>query len=96
MSYILNLRIILVCIVCLSRFIYTDDVIITKNNALHLMYAAKKYIILALEQKCTAFINSNLITDNVCTILTQSMAHSHDALRQRYGSNVSAVYAFDN
>lgn len=48
------------------RYIYTDCIDITTENAACLMYTAHKYNIKVLEVRCIAFIESDMKLDNVC------------------------------
>ena len=56
----------------LLRFIYTDKVVLTLDNALEVLYLAKKYIVPALVRKCIDYVERNLNHDNVLTVLCHS------------------------
>lgn len=57
----------------LYRYIYQDKAYINSSNAVPLLYAAKKYILPDLEQRCTAFLEGSVTLDNVCTLLEQGV-----------------------
>ena len=69
-------------IICF-RFLYTDKVTLTLENALHMMYVAKKYMVTGLEHRCTEYVQDNITAGTVSTILTQSVAFSNDYLRDK-------------
>ena len=69
---------------CSNRFMYTDGVILTKDNALHLLYAAQKYMLPALEKKCTVYLENSISEHTVCTILSHCIRFSHPGLSKRW------------
>ncbi len=54
-----------------SRYIYCDETQFTEDVVLPTLYAAKKYIIPALVDKCIQYLEHNLNPDNVCLIYEQ-------------------------
>lgn len=60
---------LLVLLVNFFSFIYTDQAKIDDGNVKDLLYAAKKYAIKGLVNKCLAFLESSVNTLNVCSIL---------------------------
>lgn len=54
------------CISEVLRYIYTDTVDITTENSACIMYAAHKYNIKLLEEKCIKFIESDMKLENAC------------------------------
>lgn len=56
----------------LLRFLYTDEVSIGPDTVMSTLYAAKKYTVPTLEQKCVDFLKSNLGPDNAFTLLSQA------------------------
>ena len=64
-------------------FLYTAKVTLTMENALHMMYVAKKYMMTGLEHRCTDYVLDNITAGTVCTILTQSVLFSNDDLRDK-------------
>ena len=63
---------------------YTDDVNVTKDNALFLMYTAKKYILPGLVNTCTTYLENNINENTVSTILTHSIQFCRENLTKRY------------
>lgn len=53
------------------RFIYTEKANISGSNVMHLLYAAKKYLIENLQVQCKQFIKRNIDVQNVCDIWEQ-------------------------
>jgi len=51
------------------RFLYTCSVDLDPESVLFVDYAAQKYNIKGLEEKCKTFLENNMSADNVCTIL---------------------------
>ncbi|GFO35719.1 BTB/POZ domain-containing protein [Plakobranchus ocellatus] len=58
------------------RYMYCGEVSITSDNVIYLLYAAKKYAVLGLTNKCISYVDQVLDTDNACTVLEQ--AHIFD------------------
>lgn len=56
----------------LLRFLYTDEVSIGPDTVMSTLYAAKKYAVPTLEQRCVEFLKSNLGPDNAFTLLSQA------------------------
>ena len=55
------------------RFLYTDECNLTTDNAMFVLYLAKKYIVPSLAEKCTEFLEANLAAENVFTLLKQAV-----------------------
>lgn len=51
------------------RFLYTDEVILTMDITLHVLYLAKKYLVYSLIEKCTNTIRGNISPINVIPVL---------------------------
>lgn len=51
------------------RFLYCDEINLTGNGVLQILYLAKKYIIPSLSVKCSDFLNDHLGAVNVFSIL---------------------------
>jgi len=51
------------------RFLYTSSVDLDPESVMFVDYAAQKYAIKGLEEKCKTFLENNMSADNVCTIL---------------------------
>jgi len=54
------------------QFIYTDKATINADNVMTTLYAAKKYVIPALEMKCVEFLKNNLEPENAFLLLGQA------------------------
>ena len=57
----------------LLRHIYCDEVKLTGNCVLQVLYLAKKYIIPSLAEKCRRFLRANLNVENVPDVLPALM-----------------------
>ena len=57
---------------------------------LPVLYASKKYLVPALADKCTTFLEENLHPDNVCTIYEQSILYDESALVEQCNKFVSS------
>jgi hypothetical protein len=55
------------------RFLYTDHCKITAENAIQVMYLAKKYIISSLTEKCCKVLEASIKPDNVFAVLEQAV-----------------------
>ena len=55
------------------RFLYTDECNLTTDNAMFVLYFAKKYIVPSLAQKCIEFLEANLVAKNAVTIVQQAI-----------------------
>lgn len=67
----------------LLRFLYTDKVFLTLDNALGVLYLAKKYILPVLAEKCTSFVKKNINSENVLTVLSHSQYLNETALEDQ-------------
>lgn len=56
----------------LLQFLYTDDVMIDADIVMTTLYAAKKYVVPALEGRCVDFLKNNLHPQNAFMLLTQA------------------------
>ena len=65
------------------RFLYTDECDLTADNAMFVLYLAKKYIVPALAQKCIGFVEINLEVENVVTILQQAIQFDEKTLESK-------------
>ena len=66
----------------MSRYIYCETANITADTAFPLMYAAKKYLLVALVREC-ATVLEHLNVDRVCTVLQQSMSLHENELKEK-------------
>ena len=55
------------------RFLYTDDCKITAENAIAVLYLAKKYLISSLAEKCCKVLEASIAPDNVFAVLEQAI-----------------------
>ena len=55
------------------RYLYTDNCKITAENAIGVMYLAKKYLIWSLAAKCRKVLKANINPDNVFAVLEQAV-----------------------
>ncbi|KAK3090056.1 hypothetical protein FSP39_008860 [Pinctada imbricata] len=54
------------------RYLYADDVSISTENVVEMRYAARKYLIDLLADKCIEFVNANIDSENACTLLERA------------------------
>ena len=55
------------------RYLYTDDCKITAENAIGIMYLARKYLIWPLAEKCCKVLKESIKPDNVFAVLKQAV-----------------------
>ena len=55
------------------RFLYTDDCKVTPENAIGVLYLAKKYLISSLTEKCCKALEASIVPDNVFVVLEQAI-----------------------
>ena len=65
------------------RFLYTDDCNLTADNAVFVLYLAKKYIVPSLAEKCTEFLEANLAAENVFVVLQQALQFDERKLEKK-------------
>ncbi|XP_048245932.1 BTB/POZ domain-containing protein 6-like isoform X3 [Haliotis rufescens] len=65
------------------RYLYTDEVELTPNTVLGLMYAAGKYNITGLEKQCEEFCLQSLSPSNACLFLQQADLFDKEDLKER-------------
>ena len=53
----------------LFRYMYSDEVILSGRNVMGVLYLAKKYMVPSLADKCTEYLQDNLDSSNVFSIL---------------------------
>ena len=64
----------------LFRFIYSDEANLTPGNVMQLMYLAKKYMLLSLADKCSAYLQENLDAANVFLVLSAAQKYEEKDL----------------
>ena len=52
---------------------YTDEVELTHQNVMAIMYSAKKYMVTRLTKKCVNFVEENMCTKTAPELLNQSI-----------------------
>ncbi len=62
------------------RFLYTDECNLSTDNAVFVLYLAKKYIVPSLAEKCTEFLEANLEAENVFIFLKQAVQFVEEEL----------------
>ncbi len=62
------------------RYLYTDECNLSTDNAMFVLYLAKKYIVPSLAEKCTEFLEANLASENVFTLLKQAVRFVEEEL----------------
>ena len=70
-------------------FLYTDDCKITAENAIGIMYLAKKYLISCLAEKCSKVLETGITSDNVFAVLEQAIQFDENDLQDRCWKIVS-------
>lgn len=67
----------------LLEYIYKFDVEITGESVMELLYLAKKYSFEELRDRCTKFVESNLVPENSCLLLMESENQNEVELSQK-------------
>ncbi len=62
------------------RFLYTDELNLTADNVMEMLYASKKYLITNLKHKCIMYLDTNLNAQNACMLLYQSQLFDEQEL----------------
>ena len=65
------------------RFLYTDNCKITAENAIGVMYLAKKYLIPSLPEKCCEILEESIKPDNVFMLLEQAIQFDEKKLEAK-------------
>ena len=71
------------------RYLYTDDCEMTAENAVQVMYLAKKYLISSLTEKCCKVLEACIKPDNVLAVLEQAVRFDEKGLEAKCWNNVS-------
>ena len=71
------------------RFLYTDECKITAENAIGVMYLAKKYLIPSLAEKCSKVLEEKVKADNVFMVLEQAIKFDEKKLEEKCWDIVS-------
>ena len=65
------------------RFLYIDDCKITAENAIGVLYLAKKYLISSLAEKCCEILEESIKPENVFDVLEQAVAFDEKELEEK-------------
>ena len=65
------------------RFLYTDQCTLTPENAIKVMYLAKKYMITSLAQKCTEAIENCITPENAFAVLESAIQFDEKELETK-------------
>ncbi len=65
------------------RFLYTDECNLSTDNAVLVLYLAKKYIVPSLAQECIEFLEANLRVENAVTVLQQAIQFDEKNLEKK-------------
>ena len=71
------------------RYLYTDDCKITAENAIGVIYLAKKYLIPSLAEKCCKVLEESIKPDNVFMVLEQAIQFDEKKLEAKCWDIVS-------
>ena len=71
------------------RFLYTDDGEITVENAIGVLYLAKKYLISSLAEKCCQIMEAAIKPENVFVVLEQAIQFDEKELEEKSWDIVS-------
>ena len=67
----------------LFRYLYSDEVNLTGNNVMQVLYLAKKYLVPSLADKCTEYLRKHLEASNAFSILPQAQKFEDKDLEKR-------------
>ena len=62
----------------LFRYMYSDEVNLSRNNVMAVLYLAKKYMVPSLAEKCTEYLQENLDPSNVFSILPSAQKYEEN------------------
>ena len=71
------------------RFLYTDDCKITAENAIRVLYLAKKYLISSLAEKCCEILEASIKPENVFAVVEQAIQFDEKELEEKSWAIVS-------
>ena len=71
------------------RFLYTDACKITVENAIVVMYLAKKYLVSSLAEKCCEILEASIKPDNAFAVLKQAVQFDEKELEEKCWNIVS-------
>ena len=65
------------------RFLYSDECYLTEDNAMLVMYLAKKYIVPSLVDKCVEFLERIFTEENIFTFLLEAVQMDEKKLESK-------------
>ena len=71
------------------RFLYTDDCKFTAENAIGVLYLAKKYLISSLAEKCCEILEANIRPENGFVVLEQAIKFDEKELEEKSWNIIS-------
>jgi hypothetical protein len=71
------------------RFLYTDACKITAENAIVVMYLAKKYLVSSLAEKCCEILEASIKPENAFAVLKQAVQFDEKELEEKCWNIVS-------
>ena len=71
------------------RFLYADDCKITAENAIGILYLAKKYLISSLAEKCCQILEASIKPENVFAVVEQAIQFDEKELEEKSWDIVS-------
>ena len=72
-----------------SKKLYTDDCKITAENAIGVLYLAKKYLISSLAEKCCEILEASINPENVFAVVEQAIQFDEKELEEKSWNIVS-------
>ena len=69
------------CLFC-CRYLYLDEVHLSDATCVGILYAAKKYMVTSLQEKCKEYLKQNLRQETVCTALEHAVQMNEEDLEE--------------
>ena len=69
---------------------YSGEAALSGHNVLQVMYAAKKYLLEGLVQRCSKFLEDGISKDNICTVLKHCLFYDETTLAEKCVAFVAA------
>lgn len=64
------------------RYLYTDNVDLDMDNVAAILHVSDKYLVHSLTEKCLAYIERHLTSENVCCLMEQVHEYHNDKLSE--------------
>ena len=74
----------------LFRYLYGDEVNLTRSNVMQVLYLARKYLVPSLAERCTEYLREHLEASNVFSILPQAQKFEDKDLEERCWSVIES------